>query len=265
MLREPVVAGVFYEGEPSALRRKVEALLGENEEKIRACAIICPHAGYVYSGLVAGAVYSSVKIPDTVVILGPNHTGNGAPVSVMHEGIWRTPLGDVRINTAVAEKIIYASKFAEKDAKAHLREHSIEVQLPFLQVLKAGIQIVPVVIRDGRKSVLCDLGCSIAKAIEGTDTLIISSTDLTHYEAAGVAREKDMAVLDAVVKMDPEAMLETVETREVSMCGWMPTYTALYAAKMLGAKEGRLIRYSHSGEAGGDMSEVVGYGGAVII
>ena len=265
MLREPAVAGTFYEGDSSALRRKVTALLQEKPVKIKARALICPHAGYMYSGSVAGEVYGSVEIPDTVVILGPNHTGNGAPISVMHEGIWRTPLGDVKINMAAAEKIIYSSKFAEKDHKAHLREHSIEVQLPFLQVLKPGVQIVPIVIGDGRKNALRDLACAIAEALKGTDTLIVSSTDLTHYESADIAREKDMAVLDAIVKMDPEAMLEAVECRDVSMCGWMPTYTALNAAKLLGAKEGRLIRYANSGEVSGDFSEVVGYGGAVIL
>lgn len=265
MLREAAVAGTFYEGDSSALRRKVTALLHEKDHKIKARALICPHAGFMYSGSVAGEVYGCVEIPQTAVILGPNHTGLGAPISVMHEGIWRTPLGDVRIDMATAEKIIYASKFAEKDANAHLREHSIEVQLPFLQVLRPGIQIVPIVIGDNRKNALRDLACSLAEALKGTDTIIISSTDLTHYESADIAREKDMAVLDAITAMDPEAMLEAVECRDISMCGWMPTYTALHAAKLLGAKEGRLIRYANSGEVSGDYSEVVGYGGAIII
>ncbi len=264
MLREPAVAGSFYEGSAAALKKHLAQLIKENTSKIRAKAIIVPHAGYIYSGKVAGEVFSSVEIPDTVIIMGPNHTGLGVPVSVMNEGAWRTPLGDVKINEPLANEILKNSKVAQKDTRAHAKEHSIEVQLPFIQSLKKFFSFVPIIFGEYNIGNLNEVASAITTAIKGKDILLIASTDLTHYEDAETAKKKDSLVLSAIEALDPERMVKEVVSSEISMCGWMPSYVAIKAAVMSGAKSGRIIRYMNSGETSGDYTQVVGYGGAVI-
>jgi MEMO1 family protein len=265
MLREPAVAGSFYEKDAPALKKHLASYITEKPNKIKAKAIVVPHAGYIYSGRVAGEVYSSIEIPDIIILLGPNHTGDGVPVSVMNTGEWRTPLGDVKINEPLANEILKNTKAAEKDTKAHAREHSLEVQLPFLQSLKKNFSFVPIIFGEYDIKKLSDVASAIAAALKGKDALIVASTDLTHYEEAGLAKEKDMLVLQAIEKLDAEGLVKEVAANDISMCGWMPTYVAIKAAKLLGAKEGRLIKYMNSGDVSGDYSSVVGYGGAAII
>jgi hypothetical protein len=265
MLREPAVAGMFYEKDAPALKKHIAKYITEKPNKIKAKAVVVPHAGYIYSGRVAGEVYSSIEIPDIIVLLGPNHTGLGVPVSVMNSGEWRTPLGDARINEPLANEIIKNSKAAKKDTGAHMREHSLEVQLPFIQSLKKSFTFVPVIFGEYNIKNLDDTASAIAAALKVKDALIVASTDLTHYEEADSAKEKDTLVLQAIEKLDAEGMVKDVEENNISMCGWMPTYVAIKAAKLLGAKEGKIISYMNSGDASGDYSSVVGYGGAVII
>ena len=265
MLREPAVAGSFYEKDAPALKKHLARYITEKPNKIRAKAIVVPHAGYIYSGQVAGEVYSSIEIPGIIVLLGPNHTGEGVPVSIMSAGEWRTPLGDVKINEPLANEILKLAKAAEKDTKAHSREHSLEVQLPFLQYLKKDFTFVPITFGEYNIKKLSNVASEIAEALRGRDALIIASTDLTHYEEAGLAKEKDMLVLQAIEKLDAEGLVKEVVSNDISMCGWMPTYVAIKAAKLLGAKEGKIIKYMNSGDVSGDYSQVVGYGGAVII
>ncbi|HRU38817.1 MAG TPA: AmmeMemoRadiSam system protein B [Candidatus Goldiibacteriota bacterium] len=265
MLREPAFAGMFYEKDPAALRKQVEALVFKKDEKLDAVAVIVPHAGYVYSGKVAAEVFSSVKIPPLIILLGPNHTGDGAPVSVMSEGVWRTPLGDVKINEPIAAEILKKSACCQKDSRAHLREHSLEVQLPLLQALRKNFTIVPIALGEYNSANLRETAAAIASVLKGRDALIVASTDLTHYEDAAQARKKDMAVLEAIEALDADRMVREVAEKEISMCGWMPSFVAIKAAKQLGAKKGVVIRYANSGEASGDFSSVVGYGGAAII
>lgn len=265
MLREPAVAGMFYEKDAPALKKRLARYITEKPNKIRAKAIIVPHAGYIYSGQVAGEVYSSVEIPDIIILLGPNHTGAGVPVSVMNSGEWRTPLGDVKINEPLANEILKNTKAAEKDTKAHSREHSLEVQLPFLQFLKKSFSFVPITFGEYDLKKLDAVADAIAKAQKGKDVLIVASTDLTHYETAASAKEKDALVLHAIEKLDAEGLAREVAEKDISMCGWMPTYVAIKAAKLLGAKEGKIIKYMNSGDTSGDYNQVVGYGGAVII
>ncbi len=265
MLRHPVVAGMFYDADAHALRKHMEKLLVQKEEKLNARAIIVPHAGYVYSGAVAGEVFSSVRMPDTFIIMGPNHTGAGAPVSVMNKGVWRTPLGDARINSPLADEIINNSDFAEADTAAHLQEHSIEVQLPFIQALRKSFTFVPITIGTDDEKVLKETACAIREAMRDKDILLVSSTDLTHYEGAKDAEKKDNMALKKIEEVDPEGLADTVNKNSISMCGWMPTYAALYAARLLGAEKGKIIRYTNSGEASGDFGRVVGYGGAAVL
>jgi AmmeMemoRadiSam system protein B len=265
MLREPAVAGSFYEKDAPALKKHLARYITEKPNKIRAKAIVVPHAGYIYSGRVAGEVYSSIEIPDIIILLGPNHTGEGVPVSIMNTGEWRTPLGDVKINEPLANEILKNTKAAEKDTKAHAREHSLEVQLPFLQTLKKSFTFVPITFGEYDIKKLSDVASAIAAVLKGKDALIVASTDLTHYEDAGLAKEKDMLVLQAIEKLDAEGLVKEVADNDISMCGWMPTYVAIKAAKLLGAKEGKIIKYMNSGDVSGDYDQVVGYGGAVII
>lgn len=265
MFRAPVVAGMFYEADPASLKKTVQKFMPEPARKYKAIGVVAPHAGFIYSGSVAGAVYSSIEVPDLVIILGPNHTGIGEMVSVMTKGEWRTPLGDVKINEPLAEMIIRNCKYAEKDSVAHSREHSIEVQLPFLQTIKRRFSFVPVCLAEPDLAILKDLAASIAEAAKGKDVLIVASTDLTHYEPSESASKKDAAVLAAIEKLDPEQMINEVEKKDITMCGWMPVYTMLHAVKLMGAKEAKIIKYADSGDVSGDKKSVVGYGGAVII
>jgi AmmeMemoRadiSam system protein B len=265
MLREPAVAGTFYEKDAHALKKQVAHYLTDKTEKLKARAIVVPHAGYIYSGKVAGEVYSSVEIPDIVIIMGPNHTGAGVPVSIMNSGEWRTPLGDVKINEPLANEILKKSKAAQKDTKAHMNEHSIEVQLPFLQVIRKNFSFVPIIFGEYDLENLKDTAGAIAASIKGREVLIIASTDLTHYEDAGSAKKKDGLVLHAIETLDADGLAKDVSENSISMCGWMPVYVAITAAKLSGAKQGKIIRYMNSGDVSGDYGQVVGYGGAVII
>ena len=264
MFRQPAVAGLFYDADPATLKKRVNSYILKTETKYKAMGVIVPHAGYVYSGETAGAVFSSVEIPSLIIILGPNHTGMGPRISVMNKGEWRTPLGDVVINEPLAGQILRNCKKASKDSEAHEREHAIEVQLPFLQVLKKSFTFVPITLREHEADNLKALAEAIAESITGKDVLLVASTDMTHYESTEIAKEKDSYVLKAIEALDPEKMLKEVEEKDISMCGWMPVYVAMHAAKILGAKEGKIVRYTNSGEKSGDFSSVVGYGGAVL-
>lgn len=265
MKREPVVAGAFYDENPETLRKHISEMTDEPDDKIKALGIIAPHAGYMYSGKVAAQVYAGVEIPKTVIIMGPNHTGLGAPISVFPEGSWSTPLGEVNINKALAADILKGCKSAAGDTAAHVREHSVEVHLPFLQYHRKSFDFVPIVLGDYNLDNLKELGGVLAKCVKGKDILLIASTDLTHYEEAQSAKAKDALVLSAIEELDPDKMYEEIQNHDISMCGWMPVYTLLHACNKLGAKEGRIIKYMNSGDTSGDYSEVVGYGGAIII
>ena len=265
LLRDAVVAGMFYEKDAHALREHVDKYIIKPDKKFKAKGIIVPHAGYVYSGAVAGEVFSSVEIPDTIIIMGPNHTGSGPGISVMNEGVWRTPLGDAKINGPLADEIIKNSQYAKADSTAHAREHSIEVKLPFIQRLKKSFTFVPIIFAEEDTKALKEVACAIRETMRDKDILLIASTDLTHYESAESAKQKDKLVLDAIEKMDPDLLAEEVYKNRISMCGWMPTYVMLFACKLLGCKKAEIIKYTNSGETSGDFDQVVGYGGAAII
>ncbi len=265
MVRNPVVAGKFYPGTALQLRSAIERFIDPNAVKEDAIGLLCPHAGYDYSGPVAGATISRVKIKDTCIILGPNHTGRGAPFSIMAEGSWRTPLGEVQIDSALARQLLAGSKYLKEDALAHQSEHSIEVQVPFLQYFEPTVRIVPIVIAYATGEAYKDLGREIAAVIKqaNASVLLLASSDMTHYEPDQAARKKDKQAIEAMLALDENELLRRVEALRISMCGFAPAAVMIAAAKYLGAKSAELVKYQTSGDTSGDRSAVVGYAGII--
>ncbi len=266
MRRPPAVAGHFYRGTAEALRQQVQGFIEAVQDKVEALGILSPHAGLVYSGSVSGAVYSRLLLPDTFVLVGPNHTGLGAPLSIMTEGSWETPLGAVEIETALAQSILSKSHRIREDTLAHLHEHSLEVQLPFIQIFKTRFKIVPIQMLDTRLETCLELGRAVAAAIAdtGRKTLIVASSDMSHYESAAVAKEKDFLAIERILNLDPEGLNRTVKENGITMCGYGPAVAMLAAAKILGATRAHLIKYASSGDVSGDYDQVVGYAGMII-
>ncbi len=265
MTRKPCVAGRFYPDEPALLQSAIDTFL-VNSRKERAIAIIAPHAGYVYSGAIAGKVYASVNIPDAVILIGPNHTGLGERAAIMPKGVWEMPLGRVKINEKLSGALLDSSGLFSADSAAHLMEHSLEVQLPFIFSLNKNASIVPLTVMHAREAECAEMGASIAKAVAayGKDVLIVVSSDMNHYDTDALTREKDRLAIEEVLKLDPMGLLKVTARRDISMCGVIPAAIAITAAKRLGAKTAKLIKYSTSGEASGDFSKVVGYAGIII-
>jgi MEMO1 family protein len=271
MIRRPAVAGQFYSGSVSGLKEQVEDCIEKVDKKIDALGVVCPHAGLMYSGKVAGAVYSRINVPDTYVMLGPNHYGNGAEFSIMTEGVWSMPFGEVRVDSIIAREIFKHTKHLEEDQFAQEREHSLEVQIPFMQYFGRDFQIVPISLRhydaDEHFLSICeDMGHGMAKALSkvGSKVTIVASTDLTHYQPKNIAAQNDKAALDAMAVLDAKLLFRQIRERKISMCGYAPVAVMLTACKDLGAKRGSIVRYMNSGDATGDYSQVVGYGGVIV-
>lgn len=265
MIRNPSAAGYFYPATKAALQKEVGRYLSKVSDKIKAIGVLSPHAGYPYSGQVAGAVLSCVELKDTCVIIGPNHTGEGRPFSIMTEGIWKMPMGDCRIDADLAKSILGNSDDLEEDDAAQAREHSVEVQIPFLQALKGAIRIVPIVVADAGLEICRRIGKSIAVSLkEKYAATIIASSDLTHYEPHDIAVRKDKKAMDAVLNLDEEGLMKAVHEHGISMCGCAPACIMLSAAKELGAKKAKMVKYMTSGESTGDYAAVVGYGGIAV-
>jgi AmmeMemoRadiSam system protein B len=266
MIRQPIVAGQFYPDSPELLKRYLEQYIVRSKKKEQVLGAVCPHAGYVFSGGVAGAVYGKLVIPDTVVILGPNHTGIGDAFAVMDKGVWVTPLGKVEIEERLAALILNETQLFTPDISAHCYEHSIEVQLPFLQYLKGDFRFVPIVLSHTWYSNCELLGNALARAIRnfGQPVLVIASSDMTHYEPDKQARTKDKLAIDQILAMDPAGLYEVVHTNNITMCGIIPTTVMLVASKLLGAQKAELVRYATSGDISGDYGSVVGYAGIIV-
>jgi hypothetical protein len=266
MLRQPAVAGYFYQGSSSGLRDQVERYLVPTEKKVKALGILAPHAGLVYSGPVAGAVYSRIVLPDVFVLIGPNHTGLGASVSIMTAGQWMTPLGQVAIDEPLAAAIKGRSHRIQDDLLAHLREHSLEVQLPFIQYQKEEVTIVPIQMMDARYETCADVGNAVAAAVsaEKRQVLIVASSDMSHYVSAEDARAKDEKAIGRILELDARGLYETVRREGISMCGFGPAVAMLTACKALGATQAELVKYASSGDVSGDYDQVVGYAGVVV-
>ncbi|MFO7606533.1 MAG: AmmeMemoRadiSam system protein B [Desulfurivibrionaceae bacterium] len=268
MLRAPAVAGQFYPAGRDALAEAVSELIPEIPpgEKKQALAVISPHAGYIFSGSVAGQTFAGTNIPEDVILLGPNHHGLGAPLALMNEGSWEMPMGRVPLNRALAELILKHSGAIEVDETAHRFEHSLEVQVPFLQALQPNLKIAPIVVSHIPFELCRTTGEALAKAVKefGKPVLLVASTDMTHYESRRAATVKDHLALDRITGLDPQGLYETVVGRGITMCGIMPTTIVLTAAIALGAVKAELVRYTDSGETSGDTDQVVGYAGLLV-
>jgi AmmeMemoRadiSam system protein B len=264
MDRAPAVAGRFYEGDAHVLAREVRGFLAAEAAPRPAVGLVAPHAGYLYSGAIAGAVYARVAVPPRVVVLGPNHTGLGRPAALWPAGGgWRTPLGTVPISQPLTEALA-ASALVELDRAAHLREHSLEVQVPFLEVARPGVEIAALCLGPLELDECEALGRTVAAAARAHGALVVASSDMSHYIPAGEAREKDRHAIDRVLALDPEGLYRTVRREGLTMCGVIPATVMLFAARALGATGAELVRYGHSGEVTGDDDEVVGYAGIVV-
>jgi AmmeMemoRadiSam system protein B len=269
-LRHPAVAGRFYPGKPDKLRHDLEEYLGPDpgaaDKAANALGCVVPHAGYVYSGHVAGAVYRRLPARTSYIILCPNHTGRGAPVAMMSNGAWLTPLGEVAIDTTLASSLRHACHLVMEDAAAHADEHSLEVQLPFLQHLQKDFRFVPIAIGVGGYAVLESLGRGLAQAVRGGEKplLMIASSDMNHYEPDGITRVKDRKAIDRILALDPEGLYDVIRREDISMCGYGPTIAMLTAAKELGAAKAELVKYATSADTSGDRSAVVGYAGIIV-
>ncbi len=276
-MRRPAVAGMFYELDPEDLKRRIEwcfrhplgpgAVPKIEKGPRNIVGLVCPHAGYMYSGPVAAWSYKALAEngrPELFVIIGPNHTGYGAAISIMTSGVWSTPLGNAIIDEIFAKEILDYAEIAEEDIDAHISEHSIEVQLPFLQYLYGEVRFVPICMMLQTYEAALKLGEAIAKASEGRDVVIIASTDLTHYEPHEMAREKDEAVIRQIVNLNAKDMMDLVYRRGISMCGPGPVATAIIACKRLGAEKAVKLKYATSGDVTGDYGSVVGYASIAI-
>jgi MEMO1 family protein len=267
LIRKPVVSGQFYPQTEASLRKMLSGLIDPVSEKQDAIGVIMPHAGYVYSGQVAGLTISKVDLKKTVVILGTNHTGSGARFSIMTSGSWMTPLGEGKKNSENAGSIFKKGGLLKKDTLAHLQEHSIEVEIPFLQYLKDDIKIVPIVVSPQAELSECQrLGEDIANGFKkiGRSGLFMASTDMTHYESEEAAKEKDRLAIDAILDMDEERLFNVVKKTKLSMCGLPAACALISVCKNLGAKKAGLVKYQTSGDTSGDYSSVVGYAGMII-
>lgn len=266
MRRSPAVAGQFYQGTASKLHQQVEGYIDRGTRKEKVISIVSPHAGLVYSGSVAGAVYSFIDFPETFVLIGPNHTGLGAQISLMESGEWEIPTGVFHIDEKISYKIAMNVPLVTKDAKAHMFEHSLEVQLPFIAYFSKEAKFVPIIILSASVEECRILGEGIAKAIKdaGYSVVVVASSDMSHYVPDDVARKKDAKAIEKILSLDPEGLYEIVGKEKISMCGYIPVATMLFAAKALGAQSARLIRYATSAEVSGDYEHVVGYAGIVL-
>jgi AmmeMemoRadiSam system protein B len=263
MLRRAAFAGDWYPGDPGRLERALESYIGESQGDEEAVGIVAPHAGYIYSGGVAGAVYGRVRVPDTAVVLCVNHRGDGGRAAVHASGDWETPLGRVPVEEELARALLDEVPFLEEDSAAHVREHSLEMQVPFLQFRNRGVRIVPVCLQRLDYAECDALGEGLARAIRGfhAPVLLVASTDMTHFESQQAARRKDMLAIERVLEVDPRGLYEVVTGKRISMCGFIPTTAVLCACRSLGVAGGTLVQYATSGDVSGDYSSVVGYAG----
>lgn len=265
-MRQPAVAHRFYPGHPRELEQTVRELLSGSKTKVeKAIAIISPHAGYMYSGGLAGKTIGSAVIPKTVMIIGPNHHGQGAAVAISTIP-WEMPNGTVPIATALAEKLAESSSLIHIDELAHKFEHSLEVQVPFLQFMQPDLQLVPVVVSQISYNDCRKVAEAIAAVLKESkeDVLLLASTDMSHYESRSSASVKDGRALAKVTALDPEGLYSTIVNERISMCGFIPVTITLLAAREMGASSAQMIGYTDSGEMSGDTAQVVGYAGVII-
>ena len=270
VVRHAAVAGRFYPGNPGDLRAEALAYLSqENLTKatpVHAIGCIAPHAGYMYSGHVAGAVFARIEIPRRCIVMCPNHTGMGQALAIMSQGSWETPLGEVPIDSALAESLKQQFPALQEDSAAHRGEHAAEVEIPFLQLRQPELMFVPMALGTGRFEIFEGLGRALAKVIaqQGDPVLIVASSDMNHYEADAVTRAKDHRAIERILTLDARGLFDVVKQQNISMCGFGPAVAMITAARELGAKSAELVKYATSGDVSGDRNMVVGYAGVVV-
>jgi MEMO1 family protein len=273
-VRTPAVAGRFYPGHADELLRQVREYTSPGktssalQERAPVAAIGCvaPHAGYMYSGAVAGAVYSRLEIPEHCVILCPNHTGKGRPLAIMATTNWQTPLGEIAADADLGARLLQRFPALQEDSAAHRSEHAIEVQLPFLQTRQPILKIVPIALGTSDFDLLQALGEALADVVTASKekVLIIASSDMNHYESDTITRIKDHKAIEQVLALDARGLWDVVMTERISMCGFGPTIVMLTAAKLLEAAKATLVKYATSGDVSGDYESVVGYAGIIV-
>jgi MEMO1 family protein len=260
MVRRPVVAGSFYPGSKTELQLELKEYTRSTDTKKKVIGLISPHAGYVYSGGCAGKGFGCVEIPGTVIILGVNHHGYGHSYAIDGNDSWLSPLGEIQIDKELRDNLVKSSEIFGIDSTAGSREHSLEVQVPFIQYINPDAKILPITISSVDPTALIAGGKEIARKIKGNnDIMFVASTDMSHYISAENARVKDNKVIDRILKLDPEGLFMTVARERISMCGVAPTTMMLTAALELGAKNAEIVEYTHSGKVSGDYDQVVGY------
>ena len=270
VLRHPAVAGRFYPGDPDDLRAEALGYLsqasGANQAAMRAVGCIAPHAGYIYSGHVAGAVFARVEVPRRCIVLCPNHTGMGRAVAVMSDGAWQTPLGDVPIDAELAGALKRRFPVLQEDSAAHRAEHAAEVELPFLLLRQPELRFVPIALGTSQFEVLEQLGKALGDVVaaQKDPVLIVASSDMNHYESDAVTRVKDHRAIEQILRLDSRGLFDVVTQQDISMCGFGPAVAMLTAARQLGAKSAELVKYATSGDISGDRDMVVGYAGVVV-
>jgi len=266
MRRMPAVSGQFYNGTAARLKEQVAQYIIEGAVKEKVLGAVVPHAGLIYSGPVAGAVYSSIVFPKTFLLLGPNHTGLGPAVSLMDGGEWEIPTGVFEIDKKLAARLALNTPLATRDAQAHMFEHSLEVQLPFISHLSKDVRIVPVAILSATIDECMELARAVADAVRSVNypVVILASSDMSHYLPAETAKQKDRKAIERMLSLDPEGLYKTVREERITMCGYLPATVMLAACKLLGAGSARLVKYATSGDISGDYDSVVGYAGIVV-
>ena len=273
-IRTPAVAGMFYPNEKKELVQSIKNSflhrLGPGkippiEKQKKVYGIICPHAGFMYSGPIACHSFYAIsyEVPNLFIIIGPNHWRIGCNVATMQDIMWTTPIGDVEVDSEAAKEIVKLSKVIESDNFSHSREHSIEVQIPMLQEIASNFKILPISLIDQRKKTALQIGPAIAKIAKEKKAMILGSSDFTHYEPNEFANEQDRALIEPILKLDVNEFYDVLEKRSVSACGYGAIASTMIAVKELGATKGELLKYATSGDISGDMTSVVGYGSII--
>jgi len=266
MIRKPAVSGSFYPSRLATLSAQVDALLVSKAQPQKAKAIIVPHAGYIYSGAVAGQVIASTDIPKTIVLLGPNHYGAGPAISVSGADSWATPMGHVPIEKELRQQLLRSISDLKTDNSAHEQEHSLEVMLPFLLKRQPELNIVPIALGPLGLEQCLALGSALARTLSDyeQDVLLLASSDMNHFSSAEITEKLDSLAIEAMTAYDPAQLYQVVRDNRISMCGVLPVIAVMQAAREMGASSCRIVSYSHSGQVNGDNSNVVGYAGLMI-
>ncbi|HWY23226.1 MAG TPA: AmmeMemoRadiSam system protein B [Candidatus Acidoferrum sp.] len=267
-VRPPAVAGRFYPRDPKELREEVHTHLSQTpgQKPVRALGCIAPHAGYMYSGHVAGAVFAGLEIPQLCLVMCPNHTGVGRFLAIVSGGAWETPLGSIPIDGDFAAALKQRCPPLQEDSSAHRSEHAVEVELPFLQTRQPQLRFVPIALGTGQFEALEQLGKAIADVIaeNKNPVLIVASSDMNHYESDAITRVKDHSAIEPILALNARALYDTVAQQHISMCGFGPAVAMLTATKKLGATSAELVKYATSGDVSGDLDTVVGYAGIIV-